>query len=352
MKNKIYHFIGILGLMLVSIHCTEVKKENLVEQSNSYFENQDSGIQTGGIKIITIQTAKDSFKVWTKRIGNHPNIKVLLLHGGPGATHEYFECVENFFPKEGIEFIYYDQLGSAFSDQPKDTSLWNINRFVDELEQVRLALGLDKSNFYLLGHSWGGWLAQQYALKYNEHLKGLIISNAMSSSPAYGKYAQEVLGPQLDSAVLQEIRDLEAKKDFENPRYMDLLMPHFYNKFICRIPLETWPDPILRAFKNLNHQIYIMMQGPSEFGMSGNLEKWDIGTELKNISAPTLVIAGKYDTMDPEHLKWMSQQVQNGSYLYCENGSHMSLYDDQQTYMNGLIHFIKAVDKGEMKVKF
>lgn len=352
MKPKFIQFIGLLTLLIVSIQCTQNNDNKLAEHSNSYFENQDTSIQTGGIKVISIQTPKGPFKVWTKRVGNNPKMKVLLLHGGPGATHEYFECVESFFPKEGIEFIYYDQLGSAFSDQPKDTSLWNIDRFVDELEQIRVALALDKNNFYLLGHSWGGWLAQQYALKYNDNLKGLIISNAMSSSPAYGKYAQEVLAPQLDSVVLHEIREIEAKKDFDNPRYMELLMPHFYNKFICRIPLETWPDPILRAFKNLNSQIYVMMQGPSEFGMSGNLEKWNIGTELKNISAPTLVIAGKYDTMDPEHLKWMSQQVQNGSYLYCENGSHMSLYDDQQTYMNGLIRFIKAVNQGELKVSF
>jgi proline iminopeptidase len=111
--------------------------------------------------------------VWTKRFGNNPKIKVLLLHGGPGGTHEFFESFESFFPQEGIEFYEYDQLGSYFSDQPKDSSLWVTERFVEEVEQVRKALGLNKDNFYLLGHSWGGILAMEYALKYQDNLKGL-----------------------------------------------------------------------------------------------------------------------------------------------------------------------------------
>ena len=135
--------------------------------------------------MIPIETPKGNFRVWTKRFGNNPKMKILLLHGGPGASHEYFECLESFLPKENIKFIYYDQLGSAYSDQPKDTALWNINRYVEEVEQVRKALGFNKDNFYLLGHSWGSWLAQQYALKYQETIKGLIIAEAMSSSPAY-----------------------------------------------------------------------------------------------------------------------------------------------------------------------
>ncbi len=103
--------------------------------------------------MIEINTPKGKFKVWTKRIGNNPRMKVLLLHGGPACTHEYFECFESFLPEEGIEFYYYDQLGSFYSDQPKDTSLWYTDRFVEEVEQVRQALGLNKDNFYLLGHS-------------------------------------------------------------------------------------------------------------------------------------------------------------------------------------------------------
>jgi proline iminopeptidase len=313
-----------------------------------YFKGDDETVKTGGIKMIPIETPRGTFKVWTKRFGNNPRMRLLLLHGGPGATHEYFECFESFLPSEGIEFIYYDQLGSAYSDQPDDSDLWTISRFVEEVEQVRQALGLNRDNFYLLGHSWGGILATEYALKYQEHLKGLIISNMMANCPDYDAYAENVLAKQMGPAVLEEIRSLEAKGEFQNPRYMELLIPHYYMKHICR--LEDWPDPVNRAFARLNQDIYVIMQGPSEFGISGRLENWDRKADLKDIAVPTLVIGAQFDTMDPEHMRWMSKQVQKGSYLYCPNGSHMCMYDDQDIYLNGLIKFIKAVDEGREQI--
>ncbi len=309
---------------------------------SEYFNYGDSGIQAGGVKMIPIQTPVGEFKVWTKRFGSNPRIKVLLLHGGPAAGHEYMECFESFFPKEGIEFYEYDQLGSSYSDQPKDSSLWTIDHFVEEVEQVRKALGLTKDNFYLLGHSWGGILAMEYALKYQDNLKGLIISNMMASAPDYGKYAEEVLAKEMDPKVLDSIRAIEAKGDFSNPKYFELLMPNFYAKHICRLP--EWPEPLNRAFKHLNTEIYTMMQGPSEFGVGGRLKYWDRKADLPKIKVPTLTIGGKHDTMDPEHMKWMSTQVQKGSYLDCPNGSHMAMYDDQEVYMKGVIRFIREVE--------
>lgn len=306
-------------------------------------------LQVGGVKIIPIETPKGKFNVWTKSIGKNPKIKLLLLNGGPGATHEYFECFENFMLPEGFEIIYYDQLGCGFSDNPKDTSMWDLGRFVEEVEQVRKALGLNKDNFYLLGHSWGGILGMQYALKYQDNIKGLIISNMMMSCPAYGKYAQEVLAPQFDPKVLDSIRQIEAKGDFENPKYMELLMPNFYAKHICRLPLDQWPDPLNRGLSKMNQSLYVTMQGPSEFGIGGNLVNWDVTKELPKIKTPVLTIGGKYDTMDPEHMKWVSTQVQHGRNITCPNGSHMSMYDDQPNYFPGLIQFIKDVDAGTFK---
>lgn len=317
--------------------------------TNSYFNTVDSGVQNGGVKMVSIETPKGKFKVWTKRFGNNPTIKLLLLNGGPGATHEYFECMENFLPKEGIEFIYYDQLGCGNSDKVTDTSFWDLSRYVEEVEQVRKALNLNKDNFYLLGHSWGGILAMQYALKYQDNMKGLIISNMMSSCPDYGNYANNVLSKQFDPKVLDTIRQIEARGDFANPKYMELLMPNFYAKHICRIPLDQWPEPVTRSFSKTNQSLYVTMQGPSEFGISGKLLNWDVKAELPNIKTATLTIGGQFDTMDPEHMKWMSTQVQNGQYLYCAYGSHMSMYDDQQTYMQGLIKFLKSVDDGSFK---
>jgi proline iminopeptidase len=312
--------------------------------SATYFATDTNAVQDGGIKIIPIKTPKGEFKIWTKRIGNNPKAKVLLLNGGPGCTHEYFECLESFFPAEGIEFIYYDQLGCGNSDNPNDTSMWDLPRFVEEVEQVRTALNLNKDNFYLLGHSWGGILGIEYALKYQQNLKALIVSNMMSSCPEYGKYADDVLAKQMPPAVLDSIRTIEAKGDFSNPRYMALLMPHFYAQHICRFPVGQFPDPVNRALNKINQSLYVTMQGPSEFGIAGKLEKWDRTADLKNIQVPTLTIGGKYDTMDPAYMEMMSKQLPKGSYLYCANGSHFSMYDDQQTYMKGLIKFIKSVE--------
>jgi proline iminopeptidase len=343
MKNLLFLF-----LILVIYSCNQAgqNKNGVSMTVSSYFNYGDTGVQDGGVKMIPIKTPVGNFKVWTKRIGNNPRIKVLLLHGGPATGHEYMEVFESFFPKEGFEFYEYDQLGSSYSDQPKDSSLWTIDHFVDEVEQVRNALGLDKGNFYLLGHSWGGILALEYAIKYQDNLKGLIISNMMASCPDYGKYS-EVLAKQMDPKVVDTIKMLEAKGDYKNPKYFELLLPNFYKQHICR--LAEWPDPVTRSFKHQNEEIYTMMQGPSEFGIAGRLKNWDRKADLPKIKVATLTIGGKHDTMDPEHMKWMSTQVQNGRFLYCPNGSHMSMYDDQQTYMHGVIKFIKDVDEGSFK---
>jgi len=145
--------------------------------------------------MIPVDTPKGRFRVWTKRIGNNPRIKLLLLHGGPGITHEYLEPFDSWLQAAGVEYFYYDQLGSHYSDQPDDPDLWEIDRFVDEVEQVRTALGLDRENFFLYGQSWGGLLALEYALAHQQNLKGLIISNMMASVPAYNDYAARVLMP-------------------------------------------------------------------------------------------------------------------------------------------------------------
>ena len=301
--------------------------------------------------MIPIDTPQGTFHVWTKRVGNHPKMRVLLLHGGPGATHEAFESYDGYLPYEGIEYIYYDQLDSYYSDQTGDTTLWTVARFVEEVEQVRQALGLNADNFYLLGQSWGGMLAMEYALKYQDHLKGLIITNMMSSVPKYNQYAKEVLGPQMPEEVLAEINSLEARKDYSNPRYSALLMEHYYTEHLLRKPLDEWPESVNRTFKHLNGDVYFYMQGPSEFGMRDNaiLKDWDVSDNLKNIKVPTLVIGAQHDTMNPKYLEWMADEVQHGRFLYCPNGSHLVQYDDQKVYFDGLTKFIKEVDHGTFK---
>jgi len=275
--------LGIASMALLFNACQQAPENQEKNSAKSeipaeYNNLEESSMpKTGGIKMIPISTPNGEFKVWTKRVGNNPKIKVLLLHGGPGMTHELYECFDSYFPQEGIEYYYYDQLGSYYSEQPNDTSLWNLPRFVEEVEQVRQTLNLDSSNFYLLGQSWGGILAMEYAKKYQQHLKGLIISNMMASIPDYMKYSDEVLAPQLPPEVLKEVQELEAKEDYTNPRYLDLVVNHYYTEHVIRIPIEEWPEAINRTFKHANQQVYVLMQGPSEFGIKGDakLKNWD-----------------------------------------------------------------------------
>lgn len=339
----------ILSLLILLCSCKNNKDPKItIPERSSYldYSGRDDRL-SGGVKMVPVQTAVGEFKVWTKRVGNNPTMKVLLLHGGPGATHEYFEVFDSYFPNAEIEYYYYDQLESAYSDQPNNKELWSVDRYVEEVEQVRKALNLNKENFYLLGSSWGGLLAMEYALKYQENLKGLIVSNMMASIPQYITYANEVLGPQLDPKILSEIRALEAKGDYGNPRYSELIYTNYYPKHVLRMPIKEWPNPVNRAFANINQDLYVTMQGPSEFGVVGDakLKDWDITDQLSKITVPTLAIGGAYDTMDPKHMEWIANEVQQGQYLHCPNGSHLAMYDDAENYFEGVINFIKKVDQ-------
>jgi proline iminopeptidase len=292
----------------------------------AYFDTTGrDDVLTGGIKMIEITTPKGPFKVWTKRIGNNPKIKVLMLHGGPGLTHEAFEAFNSYFPAAGIEYYFYDQLGSFYSDQPDEPELWTIPRFVDEVEQVRQALKLDKDNFYLLA--------------------GLIISNMNSSISVYNKYATDVLMPTMNQQALAEIQRFEEKGETNNPRYMELLMREHYSKYLLRMPPEQWPDPVLRPLKHMNPKIYVPLGGPSELMVTGSIKHWDRTADLGRITVPTLTIGARYDTMDPKNMEWMAKAVKNGRFLYCADGSHLSMYDDQRTYMTGLIAFLRSASE-------
>ena len=168
----------------------------------------------------------------------------------------------------------------------------------------------------------------------------------MASIPAYNVYADEVLKPAMDPDVLAEVEALEAAEDYDNPRYMELLIPHHYELHVLRMPFAEWPDPALRGIGHVNPSIYVPMQGPSELGAGGKLVNWDRTADLPQIEVPTLTIGAGHDTMDPAHMAWMAQQVRRGRYLHCPKGSHLTLYDDPEPYVAGIIDFIDDVDAG------
>ena len=307
----------------------------------SYFDNAGHpDAWAGGVRKITITTPKGPHQVWIKRVGSNPKLKLLLLTGGPGFSHAYLEVMDSYLPAEAVEYYHYDQLETGESDKPNDPDLWTLPRYVDEVDQVRRAIGGTKDNFCLLGHSWGGVLAIEYALAHRDQLKCLVISNMMASIPAYNAYAKNVLEPQMNQAALKEILDMEASAKTEQPSYMEVLIPNWYEHHILRRPFAEWPEPLTRDLPKLNQRFYAMMQGPSEMGASGRLLNWDRFADLKRITVPTLVISGKYDTMDPRYMAAMAKQLPHGE-LAATSGSHMDMYDDQPTYFSKLIAFLR-----------
>jgi proline iminopeptidase len=294
------------------------------------------GIRVAGIRMIPVCGGK--YKVWTKRMGSGP-LKVLLLHGGPAFTHDYLEAMESFLPQAGIEMYYYDQLGCGNSDIPDDPALWTLPRYLSEVEEVRRGLGLDQ--FVLYGQSWGGILAMEYALNYQQHLRGLVISNMCAGVQSYLKYSAVLKAKLVSPETLARFAAFEAAGDFDNPEYMRIAMEEYYPQIICR--LKPWPEPVTRAFRQANEKIYNQMQGKSEFEVDGNLKDWERWDRLHEIRVRTLTIGATHDEMDPEDMMKMARIMPNAESVICPNGSHLALWDDQAVYFDHLLKFLKSL---------
>lgn len=301
--------------------------------SNSGVANgRTDGVKTSGARMVDIP---GGHQVWIKQVGDGP-IPVLLLHGGPGMSHFYFECFEEFLPVDEFRFFYYDQLGCGFSDRPEDLSLWTVDRYREEVEAVRVALGLDR--FVLFGHSWGGMLGMEYALRYQQHLSALVVSNMTAGVAAYVKYANE-LRAQLPAEVRQALKSYEDKGQTKSDGYQKLIMDHLYTRHLCRsVP---WPEPVSRTMRNMNSTVYETMQGPDEFNIVGNFKDWDRWNDLHLIKTTTLLMVGRHDTMSPQDILRMSRLMPRARAVVCENGSHMALYDDQAFYFASLLKFLR-----------
>jgi proline iminopeptidase len=293
------------------------------------------GIRTGGVKMVPVVGGK--YKVWTKKIGSGP-VKVLLLHGGPGFTHEYLEAMESFLPQAGIEMYYYDQLGCGNSDQPDDPSLWTLPRYLEEVEEVRKGLGLD--NFVLYGHSWGGVLGIEYALHHQRHLRGLVISNMTAGIQSLLQHL-DLIKQQLPPASLAKLQALEAQQAYDTPEYQQIMMEELYPKVICRT--TPWPDAVDRTFRHANPKIYNQMQGKSEFLVTGNLKDWERWDRLHDIKVRTLTIGARHDEMNPDDMRKMARLMPNARAVICDSGSHLCMWDQQAFYFEHLLKFLKTV---------
>jgi proline iminopeptidase len=288
-----------------------------------------------GVRRIRL---REGHEVWTRRLGSGPT-KMLLLHGGPGIPHDYLECFADFLPKAGIEIYFYDQLGVGLSDHPDDLKLWTIERYLEEVEQVRAALGLE--HFVLYGHSWGGLLTIEYALsRHAKHLKAAVISNMTASMEDYTSYTQS-LKNSLPPAVRKQLADLEAAGQGSGDRYNEIVFNELYPRHVSRV--WPFPEPAQRAFNNANFKIYNYMQGANEFEVTGNLRGWDRWKDLRRIDVPTLWMGARHDEMNPKSIAREASLVPNSQLFISKSGSHLTMWDDQKNYFEALLRFLYAL---------
>jgi len=313
-------------------------------ESMSVLLPDGKGIKTGGSRRIRLTNGHE---VWSKHVALQNGQRsryppLLLLHGGPGGNSVYFECFEDFLPRNGIEFYYLDQLDSHCSDQPKDPKLWTIEQYVDQVEQVRKAWGLDK--VILLGHSWGGILTYESCLKYQNdgHIVGAVICNMEPSIDDMLQHIDKVLRPQLPPEAERYMREVEARKDWKDERYQHLTTHEFYTRFLCRRPYAEWPEPIHRSFRFMSTPIYEHFQGDNEMVVTGTMAGWSVKDRLKDIKVKTLVMATDNDTMSPDGMRFAASNIPNAR-LWMGKGGHFSFYDSQDSFFQALIPFVKEL---------
>jgi proline-specific peptidase len=255
-------------------------------------------------------------RVWYKIVGEqHDATPLLCLHGGPGFTHNYLEALEGLADRRPV--IFYDQLGCGNSDRPGDTALWTVDRFVEELAQVRDALRLD--DLHLFGSSWGGMLAMQYVLDRRPTLRSLILCGSPASMPRWVTDCAELLAQQPDD-VQATIREHEESECTACPEYQAAILG-FYREHVCR--LNPWPGGLERSFAQAGYDVYNTMNGPSEFTVTGTLKTWDIMDRLGEIDVPTLLVGGRYDECRPSHLTEMQSRIRGSKLAIIEDASHL-----------------------------
>ncbi|MFC6180815.1 proline iminopeptidase-family hydrolase [Lactiplantibacillus daowaiensis] len=290
---------------------------------------------TTGTKIVTL---KNGYHLWTRTDGAGP-IPLLCLHGGPGGTHEVFENFSQRLEHYHVQVSFYDQLGSYFSESPdwsqpaNRDQYFNVAYYVDEVEAVRQALGLDQ--FYLLGQSWGGVLAQEYALKYGQHLKGLILSSMIDNIAEYTANINALREQQFSKRAVIYMQDVERRHAFGEPRYQKLIA-ELGNHHLHR---ATAPQPH-HLVSTLATDIYNYFQGDNEFVMVGALKDWDLRDKIQYINVPTYLTVGENDTMPLAAVKRMAATIPNAQYHVTPGAGHGQMIDNPLDYFKHLGEFL------------
>jgi len=283
---------------------------------------------------------EDGYRVWYRSAGGGgagEQVPLLLLHGGPGAPHDYLENLQAL-ATETRRVIFYDQLGCGRSDQPDEPERWRIPRFVEEVGMVRRALGLER--VHILGQSWGGMLAIEYALTQLEGLVSLILSNTTSSIPLWIAEANR-LRAELPPEVQATLTRHEEAGTTDSEEYQQAMLV-FYNRHVLRT--QPMPDYVQRTFDNMG-QVYSTMNGPSEFHVIGVIKDWDRTARLAEIRVPTLIISGRYDEATPTINQVLQRGIPGSEWMVLENSSHLSHVEEPELYMQAVRNFLSNVEQ-------
>jgi proline iminopeptidase len=275
-------------------------------------------------------------RVWYEIVGSGTRTPLLLLHGGPGAPSYYLN------PLEGVAIdrpvIFYDQLGAGRSERPDDTTLWTVERFVRELAQVRAALGLDE--VHILGHSWGTMLAVDYMLTEPDGVRSLILASPAISVRRWAEDAEYLLA-QLPEELQAAISKHHANGTTDDPEYEEATMA-YYQRYFSRA--EPWSPHLLRAFEELNTEIYELMWGPSEFAATGTLKNFEREDALPGLDLPVLFTTGRYDEATPATVEHYRSLVPGARLTVFENSAHMTMLDEPDVYVAAVREFLNEVD--------
>ncbi|WP_200272363.1 proline iminopeptidase-family hydrolase [Luteolibacter pohnpeiensis] len=289
------------------------------------------------IEEVTGYIPVDGYRVWYRKIGSG-GIPLLVLHGGPGAGHDYLETLEELAVDRTV--IFYDQLGCGKSDQPDDVSLWQMDRFVREIDTVRDFLGLKQ--IHLLGQSWGGWLGIEYMLTQPSGIVSLVLASTSASVPQFVSEAAR-LKSELPGDIPAILNHYEALGEWRNPEY-EKAVSEFYKRHLCR--LDPWPSPYLRTLDNLDgNAVYETMNGPNEFIVIGNLSNWNRVPRLGEITAPTLVTVGRYDEITPACSQTIVDGIPGARMLIFEESSHTAHLEEKEAYLAAVGSFMKEAEQ-------
>jgi proline-specific peptidase len=267
------------------------------------------------------------------RIVGEGSRTLLTLHGGPGATSWYLYSLADL-AHDGIRVVFYDQLGCGDSDKPDDPSLWQMGRFVEEVEAVRTALDLGQVD--ILGQSWGGMLAQEYALAHPEAVRTLILASTICSSPFHRTEIARLVG-ELPDWARGPIEHAMATGDTSGEEYAAAI-EEAYHRHVCRIP---YPPDVERAFNAMAMPVYGAMWGPDEFLFTGNLSEWDVCDRIGAIEAPTLLTVGRHDELTPASSEMIQQRIAGSELAIFEDSGHLSHWEERDRYMRVVRDFLE-----------